>query len=178
MFEKIKKMFTTPNNNILLINEIKKETVKKNEMQVIKVKKNKNSFNCFKGKFVTIVADIGRNDKEIFYFEIFDQSKGKYIKISNNISDKYYSLCKNYKYGLIYDYDEESYTIAIICQNGYVKTFDVELLEHFNNGESFVIEENDLIDNNKVVGKIKRTSNETITMNVLEDKKLICFIGK
>ena len=108
----------------------------------------------------------------------YDNENNKYIRISNKIDNKYYNLCESYDYGLIYDFDNEFYTIAIICQNGYLKTFDIKLNNTLENGTSFIINNNNLIDNNIIVGEIKRNSNEVITLNCLDHNKLICFISK
>ena len=110
-------------------------------------------------------------------FEVFC-GKGTYIRITNKVDKKYFDICSKYDYGLIYDYDGENYTIAVICRKGFLKVYDIELLQNFNNGESFIIEENNLINNNKVVGKIKNDLKEKVSMNCLEDNKLICFISK
>lgn len=153
----------------------KKNTIKKIDMQLIKVSKNNYNFNCFKGKFISIEIDEKNNN---FYIMAYDNENNKYIRISNKIDDKYYKLCESYDYGLIYDFDNEFYTIAIICQNGYLKTFDVKLNNTLENGTSFIINDNNLIDNNSIVGVIKRNSNEIITLNCLDHNKLICFISK
>ena len=113
----------------------KKNTIKKVDMQLIKVSKNNNDFNCFKGKFVSIEIDEKNNN---FYFMAYDNENNKYIRISNKIDNKYYNLCESYDYGLIYDFDNEFYTIAIICQNGYLKTFDIKLNNTLENGTSFI----------------------------------------
>ncbi|MBS5720588.1 MAG: hypothetical protein KHW57_08000 [Clostridium sp.] len=138
-----------------MFNLFKKRTfqTKKVDMQLINVKRNKNIFNCFKGKFVSIEVD-------------------------EKIDLKYYNLCNNYDYGLIYSYDNDSYTIAIICKKGYLKAFDISLNQELENGTSFIINNNDLIDNNKIVGTIKRATKETISLNCLDHNKLICFIEK
>lgn len=148
-----------------MFNLFKKRTfqTKKVDMQLINVKRNKNTFNCFKGKFVSIEVD---------------EKNNRYIRISNKIDLKYYNLCNNYDYGLIYSYDNDSYTIAIICRKGYLKAFDISLNQELENGTSFIINNNDLIDNNKIVGTIKKATKETISLNCLDHNKLICFIEK
>lgn len=153
----------------------KKEVQKKVNMQLIKVKKNSNIFNCFKGKFVSIEVDEKNNN---FYIMAYDNENNKYIRISNKIDNKYYNLCNMYDYGLIYDFNNDVYTIAIICQKGYLKTFDIDLKTNLENGTSFIVKDNNLIDNDNIVGSIKRNTNETITINSLDHNKLICFIEK
>lgn len=152
-----------------------KKTTEKVNMQIISVKKNKNDFNCFKGKFVSIELD---TTKDQFYFMVYDNENNKYIRITEKVDNKYYNLCNEYDYGLIYDYGNDFYTIAIICKKGYLKAFDVKLNDKLDNGTSFIIENNNLIDNNKIVGSVIRKSNENITLNVLDHNKLICFIEK
>ena len=160
-----------------MFNLFKKRTfqTKKVDMQLINVKRNKNIFNCFKGQFVSIEVDEKNNS---YYFNAYDNENNRYIRISNKIDLKYYNLCNNYDYGLIYSYDNDSYTIAIICRKGYLKAFDISLNQELENGTSFIINNNDLIDNNKIVGTIKRATKETISLNCLDHNKLICFIEK
>ena len=59
-----------------------------------------------------------------------------------------------------------------------MKAFDISLNQELENGTSFIINNNDLIDNNKIVGTIKRATKETISLNCLDHNKLICFIEK
>ncbi len=158
-----------------MFNLFKKKPDNKVPLQLITVKSNKEKFNYYKGKFVSIEVT---DNTEGYYFTIYDRSSGKYIKITNKVDKKYYDICSKYEYGLIYDYDGENYTIAIICKNGYLKVYDVQLLQDFNNGEAFIVENNKLINNGKVVGTIQNEVKEKITMNCLEDNKLICFIEK
>lgn len=153
----------------------KKKNGNRTNMQLIKVKRNKNNFCCFKGQFVSI--DINENSDN-YYFSAYDYDNNKYMIISNRISDKYYELCQKYDYGLIYDFDNEFLTIAIICKKGYLKAFDIELDKQLDNGTAFILDNNNLIDNNEVVGNIMRTTKENITLNSLDHNKLICFIEK
>ena len=153
----------------------KKRSTEKLPLQLIGVKSNKKDFSYYKGKFVSIEVN---DNVEGYYFTVYDRSKGTYIRITNKVDKKYFDICSKYDYGLIYDYDGENYTIAVICKKGFLKVYDIELLQNFNNGESFIIEENNLINNNKVVGKIKNDLKEKVSMNCLEDNKLICFISK
>lgn len=153
----------------------RKNETKKTNMSLIKVKKNNNTFNCFKGKFVSIEVDIKTNN---YYIMVYDNENNKYIKISNKIDNQYSHLCESYDYGLIYDFDNEFYTIAVICQNGYLKTYDVKLNDNLENGTAFIVKDNDLIDNGKIVGTIKRNNNDLILLNSLDHNKLICFMKK
>lgn len=152
-----------------------KKKIEKTPLQLISVKGNKENFSYYKGKFVSIEVN---DNTEDYYFTIYDKQKGTYKRITNKVNKKYYDICSKYDYGLIYDYNGEDYTIAVICKKGYLKTYDVEMLQNFNNGESFIIENNNLINNNQVVGKIKNDLKENVSMNCLEDNKLICFISK
>lgn len=156
---------------------LKKEKTEKLPLQLITVKSNEEKFESYKGKFVSIEATI-TNDIEEYYFMIYDRKSGIYQRITDKVNEKYFDICKKYNYGLIYDYDGENYTIAVICQNGFLKVYDVELLQAFNNGESFIIKGNNLINNHKIVGKIKNDVKDKISMNCLENNKLICFIKK
>jgi len=160
-----------------MFNLFKKRPIqtKRVDMQLINVKKNKNNFNCFKGKFVIIEAD---EKTDNYYFSVYDNENNKYIRISNKIDLKYYDLCSKYNYGLIYNYDNDNYTIAIICKKGYLKTFNINLYKKLDNGTAFIINNNDLIDNNVTVGTIERNTNEIISLNCLDHNKLICFIEK
>lgn len=157
-----------------MFNLFKKKT-EKTPLQLITVKSNKKEFNYYKGKFVSIEVN---DNTEGYYFTIYDMKNRSYTRITNKVDKKYFDICSKYEYGLIYDYDGENYTIAIICQKGFLKTYDVEMLHNFNNGESFIIENNNLINNNKIVGKIKNDVKEKVSMNCLEENKLICFISK
>ncbi len=158
-----------------MFNLFKRKSIEKLPLQLISVKSNKKDFSYYKGKFVSIEVN---DNVEGYYFTVYDRSKGTYIRITNKVDKKYFDICSKYDYGLIYDYDGENYTIAVICKNGYLKNYDVEMLQNFNNGESFIIKNNNLINNNKVVGKIKNDLKEKVSMNCLEDNKLICFISK
>ena len=157
-----------------MFNLFKKKT-EKIPLQLISVKGNKENFSYYKGKFVSIEVN---DNTEGYYFTIYDKQKGAYKRITNKVNKKYYDICSKYDYGLIYDYNGENYTIAVICKNGYLKNYDVEMLQNFNNGESFIIKNNNLINNDQVVGKIKNDLKENVSMNCLEDNKLICFISK
>ena len=152
----------------------KKKQPEKVKMQLITVKKNKEDFNCFKGKFVSVDVD---TEKDNFYFTVYDNENNRYIRITEKVDDKYYTLCDNYEYGLIYDYTDDFYTIAIICCKGYIKALNVKLNEKLENGTSFIIDHNNLIDNNKIVGSIQNNNNN-IKLNVLDHNKLMCFIEK
>ena len=160
-----------------MFNWLKKKTTQtpKIKMELIRVKRSKENFNCFIGKFVSIDFD---EEKEIYYLSVYDNENNKYVKLTNKIDNKYFNLCNDYDYGLIYSFDEDYYNIAIICKKGYLKTYDVKLKQNYDNGTSFIIEDNNLIDKNSIVGEIKRNTKEKISLNVLDHNKLICFIEK
>ena len=151
----------------------KKNNIDKIKMQLINVKMNKNNDDVFVGKFISI--DI--NENEEFYITSYNNKEKTYEKISNKIDKKYYALCKQYKYGIVYQINNGNYDIAIICENGYLKTYDVLLSKHYSNGTAFLIENNYLLENNKIIGEIYNL-NENISINSLYENKLICFIKK
>ena len=151
---------------------------KKVPMQLINVKKNNLTIeNLYIGKFVNIGTDISKNDNNIYYFETFDNKQ--YKKFTKKISSKYESLCEKYNYGIIYGINEDSYDICIIMEDGFLKTFDVKLNNHYENGSAFFIENNNLIDSNtnKIVG-YANFENYNVKINSLDNDKLVCFIQK
>ncbi len=162
MFEALKRIFN------------KNRRLEQVPMTLITVKRNKNVFNCYKGKFVSIDVDL----PESYYFNIYDRNSKNYVRVTNKVNKQYMNICSKYNYGLIYDFNDEELIIAVICHNGYLKTYDVKMKDNFSNGEAFIINGNNLINNNKIVGTINNNTNEKILMNCLEDNKLICFISK
>ena len=68
----------------------------------------------------------------------------------------------------------------IICQNGYLNRFKIELYKNYSNGSVFDIKDNLLYDNKEVVGKIidERYNNQEIIINSLDEDRLVVFLSK
>lgn len=144
-------------------------------MHLIKVKRNVNSCTFHIGKFISIDIDETTNN---FYFIAYNNEANRYVRITNKIDNTYYDLCNKYEYGLIYGIDNEYYTIAVICCNGFLKAYNVTLNKPFENGNAFIINNNNLIEGNSIVGKIDKNDDLKISLNSLDNNKLICFIRK
>ena len=145
---------------------------------IIKKKANKK---LYVGQFLKIESEFDDNDDIIddvkYYFSAFDQGI-----ISNKISNKEEIYCEKYNYGIIRNINEDSIEVLIICTPGYLQRYEIELYKNnYVDGDAFIINNGNLLENKKVVGKIiddRYNSNLNIQLNSLDKNKLVVFIQK
>ena len=150
---------------------IEKETPITTHSIIVKRKQNKR---IYIGQIVSIEADISDNIK--FYLSSYNDGY-----ISNKIAKKDEEFCQKYNYAIIRNFDNDNIHAMIICCDGYLMRFKVELTKEFKNGDAFIIKDNILFDNNNKVGKItdnRFDPNLKIAFNELDNDRLIAFIRK
>jgi len=157
---------------------------KKNNIQTIpfhqvdiKIKKGKN---LYIGQFLNIETDYKDDGDFInngkYYFSSFDSGI-----VTNKISSSHEKYYEKYRYGIVRSIEGDTATILIICCNGYLQRYDISMKNEYNNGSAFIINNGNLIENNKVVGSItdRRYNNDVpILLNGVDNGKLVVFIQK
>lgn len=157
----------------MLFNLFKKK-VEPIRLQQIIVKRKDNK-NIYVGQIVSIEGDIGTDSIK---YTLNSYQEGC---ISNKITKEYEELCEKYRYAIIKDFNDEKIDARVICCDGYLQRLKVKLNENFDNGNSFIIKEDTLYDNDKIIGKIvdnKYDSNSNIAFNELDNDRLAVFIRK
>lgn len=159
----------------MIFNLFKKKDNQNNQIQLhdvsVKVKKGKEK-ELYIGKILSISANMGR-DTEYYSFMSYDGD------VSNKIDNSERTYCEKYRYGIIKSINNDEMIVSIICCDGYLQRLKTNL--NVENGNSYIINGNDLLDNGNIVGKItdyKYDSNSNIKFNTVEDNKLIVFIQK
>ncbi len=135
----------------------------------VKIKKNKN---VYPGQILSIDED----EESRYYLE--DYLDGT---ISNKISVNEAEYCENYNYGIVRSINNEIIDFCVICENGYLQRFKVDMRVNFPNGSAFIINNGELFNNGIKVGKIvdERYSNQEIYINSLvNNERLVVFIKK
>lgn len=157
----------------MLFNLFKKK-VEPIRLQQIIVKRKGNK-NIYVGQIVSIEGDIGTDSIK---YTLNSYQEGC---ISNKITKEYEELCEKYRYAIIKDFNDEKIDARVICCDGYLQRLKVKLNDNFDNGNSFIIKEDTLYDNGKIIGKIvgnKYDSNSNIAFNELDNDRLVVFIRK
>lgn len=157
----------------MLFNLFKKK-VEPIRLQQIIVKRKGNK-NIYVGQIVSIEGDIGTDSIK---YTLNSYQEGC---ISNKITKEYEELCEKYRYAIIKDFNDEKIDARVICYDGYLQRLKVKLNDNFDNGNSFIIKEDTLYDNGKIIGKIvdnKYDSNSNIAFNELDNDRLVVFIRK
>ena len=127
------------------------------------------------GQIVSIDVEDGKLEDKYYLCKYPD------IYVSNKISVEYREYCQKYKYAVIKEFNDEKIDARIICCDGYLQRFKVELFDNFENGSAFVIKEGNLYNNNEIIGRIidnRYDSTINITFNELENNILVSFIRK
>lgn len=135
----------------------------------VKLKKNKS---VYAGQILKIDVDV---DNDNYYLSSYNDGY-----VSNKISKKEEYYCHEYSYGIVKNVVGDMIDFLIICQNGYLNRFKIELYKNYSNGSVFDIKDNLLYDNKEVVGKIidERYNNQEIIINSLDEDRLVVFLGK
>lgn len=157
----------------MLFNLFKKK-VEPIKLQQIIVKRKSNS-NLYIGQIVSIDVEEGSGGDRYYLCKYPDEY------VSNKITKEYEEYCEKYKYVIIKSFNDEKIDGRIICCDGYLQRYKINLTEKFNNGSAFVIKNDELYDNGKLVGKIidnRYDLNANIIFNELDDDKLVVFIRK
>lgn len=144
------------------------------ELKQIIAKRKKNS-DIHIGQIISIEAEEGKNNYNFYLCKYPDEY------ISNKIESEYQEICEKYKYAIIKDFNEEKIDARVICCDGYLQRLKIKLDSKYENGSAFIIKENNLYDNNKIVGKIidnKYDYESKIVFNELEQDRLVVFIRK
>lgn len=139
------------------------------------VVKRKGNSNIYVGQIVSIDVEDGQSGDKYYL------SKYPDTYISNKISKEYEEYCQEYKYAVIKEFNDEKIDARIICCDGYLQRFKIELFYTFENGSAFMIKDGNIYDNNKIVGKIidnRYDPSINITFNELENDVLVSFIRK
>lgn len=149
-------------------------------MHLINAKIKKGIEELYVGQFVSIEVDIGSNDSENYYFQMFENNK--FTRISNKISAKENNYCENYKYGIIHSINNGIIEVAIICTNGYLKILPIEVNIQADLGDAFIIKDSKLYNNQRLVGAIidnKGLDLSKVRLNSInKDGKLVVFVEK
>ena len=127
------------------------------------------------GQIVSIEVEEGESEDKYYLCKYPD------TYISNKITKEYKEDCQKYKYAVIKEFNDEKIDARIICCDGYLQRFKIELFYAFENGSAFIIKDENLYDNNKIVGKIidnRYDSSISITLKELENNVLVSFIRK
>lgn len=137
----------------------------------VKIKKGKEK-NLYIGKILSISANEGKSNECYTFMDYYDD-------VSNKISDSEISYCEKYRYGIVKSINSEDMIVSIICCDGYLQRLKTDL--NVENGNSYIIDGNNLLDNGNIIGKIidyKYDPSANIRFNTVEDNKLIVFIQK
>ena len=151
---------------------------KKKEKPIIlkqMIVKRKKGSDIYIGQIVNITAEMGNNNT-IYYLE-----KYPYTHISNKISNEYRGICENYRYAIIKEFDDKIIDARVICCDGYLQRYKIELIDSYDNGSAFIIKNGELYDNNKIIGKIidkRYNPSINVIFNELEDNVIVVFIKK
>ena len=135
----------------------------------VKIKKK---VNLYVGQLVSISP----NENDNFYFATYSEGDFTY-----KIATAEYEYCSKYNYGVVESFNEETVTVCIICCEGYLRRFKVEVNGTVKNGDAFIVSEGNLTDGtNNVVGKIvdHKYNGEEIMINAYENGLLVSFIKK
>lgn len=142
--------------------------------------KKKKSANIYPGQFLKIDDEIVENNdmiKDVKYY--FISLKGE--DVTNKIQKQHQQYCEKYNYGIVKSINDDIVEILIICIDGYVQKYEIELNCDFHDGDAFIIKNGLLYENNNPVGKIIDTRynpNIQILLNGIENDKLNVFIRK
>lgn len=126
------------------------------------------------GQIISIELDPEADDEKYYILS----SEGQ---ISSTITPEQLGTYKKYRYGLIKSFDEQNINILIICCDGYLQRLKIKLNDNFEDGSAFIIKNNELYNDEKIVGKIidyKYESNMNVVFNELDNNKLVVFIRK
>lgn len=157
----------------------KKESTSGYKFHQVFVKKKKGAF-IYPGQFLKIDADIvedGDFIEDVKYY--FISLKGE--NVTNKIQKEHQQYCENYNYGIVKSINNDIVEILIICIDGYVQKYEIELNCDFHDGDAFIIKDGLLYENNSIVGKIidaRYNSNTQILLNGIENDRLNVFIRK
>lgn len=143
------------------------------------VKKRKGA-NLYIGQFLKIEAETIEDDDVIedvkYYFSSF---KGGIV--TTKIQDMHQEFCEKYNYGLVKSINNDIVEVLIICVDGYLQRFKIELNNEYHDGDAFIIKDGILYENNAPVGKIiddRYNPNIPILLNCIDDGTLTVFIKK
>lgn len=137
----------------------------------VKIKKGKEK-NLYIGKILSISANEGKNNE---YYTLSDY----YGDVSNKIDNSERTYCEKYRYGIVKMIDSDNMIVSIICSDGYLQRLKTNL--DVQNGNSYIIDGNNLLENGKIIGQItdyKYNPETNIRFNTVEDNKLVVFIQK
>lgn len=149
-------------------------------IHLINAKIKKGIEGLYVGQFISIEVDIGSNDNENYYFQMFENNQ--FTRISNKISSKYEYYFQEYKYGIIHSINNGIIEVAIICTNGYLKILPIEVNIQTNLGDAFIIKNSKLYSKHRLVGTIidnKGLDLSKVRLNSInKEGKLVVFVKK
>ena len=137
----------------------------------VKIKKGKEK-ELYIGEILSISANAGASSE---YYNFMNYNGD----VSNKIDNSERTYCEQYNYGIIKSFTSEEMIVSIICANGYLQRLKTNL--NVENGSSYIIEGNNLLENGNVIGQItdyKYDPNSNIKFNTVDDNKLVVFIQK
>lgn len=137
----------------------------------VKIKKGKEK-KVYIGQILSISPNEGRNDVYYVFSTLIDD-------VSNKINDSESEYCEKYNYGIVKEINDSEMVVSIVCKNGYLRRLKTDL--NVPNGNSYIVDGYNLIENNKVVGKIidrKYDPSMKILFNNVEDNRLVSFFEK
>lgn len=129
----------------------------------------------FVGQFVNISCEESPNNCN-YYFYIYPDDKVSY-KIP--ATEEFY--CKNFNYGIIKNISDKQLEISLLCCSGYLQRYRIETTKNIKDGDSFIINNSSLINNNEDYGKIvddRYTPDVNIILNSYDNGRLTVFIRK
>lgn len=164
----IKSIFALSNSVLKNSNKINTHNV------VVKPIREKLS-GLFVGQFVNISCEESSNNCN-YYFYIYPDDK-----ISYKIPAKEEFYCKSFNYGIIKNISDEQLEILLLCCPGYLQRYRIETTKNIKNGDSFIINNSSLINNNEDYGRIvddRYTPDVNIILNSYDSGRLTAFIRK
>ena len=142
--------------------------------------KMKKGANLYIGQFLKIDAETIEKDDFIedvkYYFSDF-----KTGNVTTKIQNEHQEYCEKYQYGIIKSINNDIIEVLIICVDGFVQKYQINLYNNYNNGDAFIIKDGLLYENNQPVGKItdnRYNPNIQILLNSIENDRLNVFIKK
>lgn len=166
MFNFFKKKENKPNTNEYKFHQV-----------FVKMKKGAN---LYIGQFLKIDAETIEKDDFIedvkYYFNDF-----KTGNVTTKIQTEHQEYCEKYRYGIIKSINNDIVEVLIICTDGFVQKYQINLYNNYNNGDAFIIKDGLLYENNQPVGKItdnRYNPNIQILLNSIENDRLNVFIKK
>ena len=158
----------------------KKEKIVPIHFHMMSLKLKSHNSELYSGKFIKLDCDYDENGDLIenvkYYFKTIEGEK-----ITSYIPENEELYCEKYEIGIIKDIQNDNINILLICEDVYINKYKILIDKETNNGEAFIIKNGDLIDNNKVIGKIidDRYNQKTqILINSYENGLLNVLIHK